>query len=595
MTTYTPPLKDMEFVLRNLAGLDDITRLPGFEECSTDLVGSVLEEAGRIASDVLAPINQDGDKTGAQRVDGAVKTAPGWSGAYQTLVDGNWIGLSSPQEFGGMGLPGVVNAAVSEMWQSANMAFSLCPMLTQGAINAIESCASHELKELFLPKLASGEWAGTMDLTEAGAGSDLGAIRTKAVKNGDHYLISGQKIFITYGDHDLTSNIIHLVLARTPDAPPGVKGISLFIVPKIKVDAQGNLLEPNDVECVSIEHKLGIHASPTAVLAYGDKGGAVGYLVGEENRGLEYMFVMMNHARLNVGLQGLAIAERAYQQARAYAGERIQGKPVGSASRTPIVDHPDVRRLLMEMKSEIEAMRGLAYVAAAALDRAEASPDEGTREEAKRFAELLNPIVKGWCTERGIDIASKGVQIHGGMGYVEETGAAQHLRDARITTIYEGTTAIQANDLVNRKILRDGGQSLRALLTEVADLATELARDNDPLLTDIGASLTTSVEDARKATTWLLETAPTDARQAAAAGVPLLMLLGTVLGGYQLARAARLSTARAGDAGADQDFLATKVKTAWHYAEVFLPRSASLAAAVIRGSRTVMSLSPEQL
>ncbi|MDR3441299.1 acyl-CoA dehydrogenase [Telmatospirillum sp.] len=589
MTRYVPPLKDMEFVLRNLAGLDAITRLPGFEECSADLVTSVLDEAGRIATDVLAPINQTGDRQGANLQDGTVKTAEGWAAAYKTLVDGNWIGLAAPTEYGGMGLPGVVNAAVGEMWQAANMAFTLCPMLTQGAINAIESCASEALKEQFLPRLVSGQWAGTMDLTEAAAGSDLGAIRTKAVRNGDYYLITGQKIFITYGDHDLTENIIHLVLARTPDAPAGIKGISLFIVPKIALDGETALAGGNDVQCVSLEHKLGIHASPTAVLAYGEKGGAVGYLVGEENHGLEYMFVMMNHARLNVGLQGLAIAERTYQQARAYAFERIQGKPIGCPPGTAIVDHPDIRRLLMDMKAEIEAMRGLAYVAAAALDRTEAETDPAAREEAKRLAELLNPIVKGWCTERGVEIASMGVQIHGGMGYAEDTGAAQHLRDARITTIYEGTTAIQANDLINRKILRDEGKTLRQVLTEVAALAVDLEQRNDPLLKDIGAALTQAANDAEQATAWLLATAGQEPRQAAAAAVPLLLLLGTVLGGHQMARAASLTT------GADADFLQTKKKTAWHYAETILPRSSSLLAAVTRGARTVMALSPEEL
>ncbi len=595
MTTYRPPHQDMAFVLHDLAGLDDIALLPGFEDSTADLVQSVLEEAGRIAEEVLAPLNQSGDQQGTRRENGVVKTPDGWDRAYRTLVEGNWIGLSCPTEFGGMGLPGAVNAAVNEMWQAANMAFSLCPMLTQGAINAIQSCGDAAQKALYLPRLISGEWAGTMNLTEAAAGSDLGAIRTKAVRRDDHYLLTGQKIFITYGDHDLTENIIHLVLARTPDAPPGVKGISLFVVPKILTDAEGKPVRPNDVHCVSLEHKLGIHASPTAVMSFGDRDGAVGFLIGAENRGLEYMFVMMNHARLNVGLQGLAIAERAYQQARAYALERIQGKPIGCPERTSIADHPDVRRMLMGMKAEVEAMRALSYVAAAALDRAHAHPDPAGRDAAKRYAELLNPIVKGWCTERGVEIASLGLQVHGGMGFIEATGAAQHLRDARITTIYEGTTAIQANDLVNRKILKDGGATLRHCLAEVSDLARTLSGQNDLLLKDIGDALGKATAEALQATAWLLETAAEDPRQTAAAGVPLLLLLGTLLGGHQMARAAQLAAGRSTDPACDQAFYQAKLRTAWHYAETILPRGSWLLAAITRGSRTVMSLSRAQL
>ncbi len=595
MTTFCPPLRDIAFVLHDLAGLPDIGLLPGFEESTPDIVQSILEEAGRIASEVLAPLNQPGDRQGIRRENGVVKTADGWSQAYRTLVEGNWIGLSCPSEFGGMGLPGVVNAAVGEMWQAANMAFSLCPMLTHGAINAIRFCGSAEQKALFLPRLISGQWAGTMDLTEAAAGSDLGAIRTRAVRQDKHYRLFGQKIFITYGDHDLADNIIHLVLARTPDAPSGVKGISLFIVPKILVDAAGQPIGPNDVHCVSLEHKLGIHASPTAVMAFGDKEGAVGYLIGEEHRGLEYMVVMMNPPRPNVGLQGLAIAERAYQQARAYALERYQGRPVGCTERAPIADHPDVRRLLMGMKAEVEAMRALSYVAAGALDKAHAHADPDERDAAKRIAELLNPIVKGWCTERGVEIASSGLQIHGGTGYVEATGAAQHLRDARITTIYEGTTAIQANDLVNRKILKDDGKTLRRILADVSDLARDLARGDDPMLADIGKALGLAAADAERAIDWLLGIAAEDPRQAAAAGVPLLLLLGTTLGGHQMARAARLAAERTGAPTGDRAFYRTKLATAWHYAETILPRTSWLLSAIVRGSRTVMALPADQL
>jgi 3-(methylthio)propanoyl-CoA dehydrogenase len=595
MSAYVPPLRDIEFVLRELAGLPELAELPGYEEASPDLVGSILAEAGRIAQEMLAPLNQSGDKQGARLGEGGVKTADGWREAYQVVAEGNWTGLPFDAEFGGMGLPGVVNAAVAEMWQAANMAFTLCPMLTQGAANAIGECASAAQKAAFLPKLVSGQWCGTMNLTEASAGSDLGAIRTKAVKAGDHYRITGQKIFITYGDHDLTENIIHLVLARTPEAPPGVKGISLFIVPKFLVAADGSLGVRNDVQCVSLEHKLGIHASPTAVMAFGEQGGAVGYLVGEENRGLEYMFVMMNHARLNVGIQGLGIAERAYQQALAYARERVQGKPVGQERVSPIIDHPDVRRMLMTMRAKIEAMRALAYVAAAGLDKAARHPEAERRAEAKRIAEFLNPIVKGWCTELGVEVASLALQVHGGMGYIEETGAAQHYRDARITTIYEGTTGIQANDLVNRKILRDRGETARAVLAEASQLAGELGARNDAVLRGIGTALASGVEDARGALAWLLEAADTDARLPAAAAVPLLGLFGTVLGGHQLARAALIARQRLDAGDGDSAFCEAKLKTAWHYAETLLPQSAGLMTAATRGAQTVMALAGDQL
>ncbi|OIQ94498.1 acyl-CoA dehydrogenase [mine drainage metagenome] len=595
MTAYLPPLRDMDFVLRDLAGLDRVAALPGFEDATPELVGSVLEEAGRIAEEVLAPLNQPGDRQGARLVDGKVRTADGWQAALDTLIDGNWLGLPYAEQWGGMGLPGLVNVAVSEMWQAANMAFALCPMLTQGAVNAIEECGSPEQKAKFLPKLVTGQWAGTMNLTESGAGSDLGAIRTKAVRNGDHYLISGQKIFITYGDHELVENIIHLVLARTPDAPPGVKGISLFIVPKILVNDDGSLGARNDVTCVSLEHKMGIHASPTAVMSFGDKGGAVGTLVGEENRGLEYMFVMMNHARLNVGVQGLAIAERAYQQARAYARERVQGKAIGCAEKGGIVDHPDVRRMLMTMKSQVEAMRALAYVAGAALDVAHRHPDAAVRAQAKVEAEFLNPIVKGWCTEVGNEVASLGVQVHGGMGYIEETGACQHLRDARITTIYEGTTAIQANDLVNRKILRDQGAAARAELAKAQALAAELTAQGDDMLAAIGQSLHAAAAAAGQAVDWLLSAAVEDARLPAAAAVPLLRLLGTVLGGVQMARAAALARRRLDAKEGDPEFLQAKLSTAWFYAESVLPQAEGLLGSITRGTRTVMALHPDLL
>src|SRR5579859_6978191 len=534
MAGYNAPLRDIEFVFNELADLGPILSLIG-EDYTPELVSSVMTEAGKIAEDVMAPLNHPGDKQGAKLENGKVRTADGWQAAYDTLVEGNWLGLPVPQEYGGMGLPWLVNAAVFELWTASNMSFSLCGMLTQGATHAIISCGSDEQKAKYLPKMATGEWAGTMVLTEAGAGSDLGALRTKAVKKGDHYLISGQKIFITYGDHELTPNIIHMVLARTPDAPPGVKGISLFIVPKYLVNDDGSLGARNDVRAVSLEHKLGIHASPTAVMSFGDNEGAVGYLVGEEGRGLEFMFIMMNNARLNVGVQGIGIAERAYQQALSYARDRIQGKALGKSERGPIIDHPDVRRLLFNMKARVEAMRALAYVEAAALDLAEHETTDEKRKQGQLLADFLNPIVKGWCTETGIQVASDGVQVHGGMGFIEETGAAQHYRDARIISIYEGTTAIQANDLINRKLGRDQGAVAKALLADVAKLASSMKKDASAELSSIGKAMEEAHGEALAAIEWVLEAGAHDNRLPAAASVPLLMLLGTVLGGHQMA------------------------------------------------------------
>ncbi|MBY0432407.1 MAG: acyl-CoA dehydrogenase, partial [Rhodospirillales bacterium] len=448
---------------------------------------------------------------------------------------------------------------------------------------------SEELKALFLPRMIVGTWTGTMNLTEPQAGSDLAAIRSRAVPEGDHYRITGQKIFITYGDHDLAENIIHLVLARLPDAPPGVKGISLFVVPKINVDKQGNLLEPNDVRCISLEHKLGIHASPTAVMSFGDQGGAIGYLVGKEHRGLEYMFVMMNHARLSVGVQGLAIAERAYQQARAYAAERVQGKTLGSAdARAAILYHPDVRRMLMTMKSQVEAMRAVAYAGAAAIDRAHRDPEPERRAAFLQRFELLTPIIKGWCTETGVEIASLGVQVHGGMGYVEETGAAQHLRDARITTIYEGTTGIQANDLVFRKVLRDRGAGIGTLIQDMRDLDADLAP-----FPELRGGLAQGVAALSDAVNWLLAT--NDPVLPAAGAVPFLRLAGTVVGGWQMARAALIAQAGLATGEGDRAFYQAKLATARFYAENILPLAQGLAKVVTTGSDSVMALAEDQL
>ncbi len=591
MSGYTAPIRDISFVLDRVVGLPDIAGLPGYEEATPDLVASILEEAGKIAADVLAPLNRVGDEVGAQWADGDVTCAPGWQDAWNALVEGGWNGLPFPADFGGMGLPEVLNLAVQEMWQSSNMAFALCPMLTQGAVLAVENFASDELKAKYLPFMVPGTWTGTMNLTEPAAGSDLAAVRTRAVPEGDKYRISGQKIFITYGEQNLTENIVHLVLARLPDAPAGVKGISLFIVPKFLVNEDGSLGERNDVACASIEHKLGIHGSPTAVLVFGENGGALGEMVGEPNRGLEYMFTMMNHARLNVGLQGLAIAERAYQQALGYARERIQGKPVGwtEAATPPIVHHPDVARTLIGMKARIEAMRGLLYRVAAGHDVAHHHPDAAVRKKAQAEVDLLTPVAKGWSTEMGQDVASFGVQVHGGMGYIEETGAAQHLRDARITTIYEGTTAIQSNALVGRSVLRDKGATFGALLDEVAADATALGAEASTA--EFGGELAAAVGSARAACAWLVQSAGEDARLPFAASVPFLMMTGALVGGQMVGRAA-LAAAKALAAGeADPDgWLAGRVAMATAYAGHVMPQVEAQWQTIRLGSRSVLAI-----
>ncbi len=586
--TYAVPLRDITLAL-DAAGLSTITALPHFQDASADVVESILTEAAKVADTTLAPLNRIGDTQGARLVDGKVVVSPGWTEAWGTLVDGGWNGVSAPAEHGGMGLPELLGLAISEMWQSANMAFALCPMLTQGAVNAVRLYGTDDQKARYLPRMVSGAWTGTMNLTEPQAGSDLAAVRTRAVPEGSAYRISGSKIFITYGDHEMTDNIIHLVLARLPDAPPGVKGISLFVVPKKLVDAEGNVGADNDVACASLEHKLGIHGSPTAVLAFGETGGALGELVGEPNRGLEYMFAMMNHARLNVGLQGLAIAERAYQQAVAFARERVQGKPIGHTGegKAGIIGHPDVRRMLVGMKARIEAMRGLLYEVAAAHDIAHAHPDAAARAAAQRKVDLLTPVAKGWCTETGNAIASDGVQVHGGMGYVEETGAAQHFRDARITTIYEGTTGIQANDLIGRKLLRDKGQALGEFLDAVT--AAGGAMRNEPRLAAIGEALEVTARQVRQAGGWLIEAAARDLRLPYAAAVPFLHLVGLLAGANALARAAVIARTRtAGDDG--DGYHAAKLALADYYVAHILPQAAGHWAAINFGTEALFAV-----
>jgi acyl-CoA dehydrogenase len=596
MSDYNAPLRDMQFVLRELAPFDGVAALPGHEDFSLDLAEAVLEEAGKFATGVLSPLNGVGDRDGARWVDGEVRTSPGWREAYRQFTQGGWNALSCSTALGGQGLPRLLSAMVEEMWNGANVSFALCPMLTRGAIEALELCGSPEQKQTYLPKMVSGEWTGTMNLTEPQAGSDLAAVRTKATPQADgSFRLQGQKIFITYGEHDLTDNIVHMVLARLPDAPEGVKGISLFVVPKFIVHADGSLGARNDVRCVSIEHKLGIHASPTAVLAFGDQGGATGWLVGEANRGLEYMFIMMNAARFSVGLEGIGLSERAYQRALDHARNRIQGTEAGVKSRdkVAIIRHPDVRRMLLLMKSRTEAMRALTAVVASAMDVAERHADAPRRQQAQGFAELMIPIIKGWSTENGVDIASLGVQIHGGMGFIEETGAAQHLRDARITTIYEGTTGIQAADLIGRKIARDGGRVIGGVITDMRAVQAELAGCNDAGLKQLAARLDDGIAALQQAADHIVRTHGSDVRSAAVGAVPFLELFGTVAGGWQMARAALVAQRQLQQGGGDAAFYRAKQLTARFYGDHVLTRAAGLAQTVILGSEAALSMADD--
>ncbi|HEY2022629.1 acyl-CoA dehydrogenase C-terminal domain-containing protein [Paraburkholderia sp.] len=579
MSTYIAPLRDMRFVMTELAGLDALSALPGFEDATPELAEAVLDEAAKFASEVLAPLNQSGDQQGARLSgDGAgVLAADGFAAAYRAFSEGGWSGLSGDPGFGGQGLPELLHAATTEMWNASNMAFALCPMLTAGATEALRQHGADELKSRYLAKLVSGQWTGTMNLTEPQAGSDLAAVRTKAIAEGDHYRLHGQKIFITWGDHDMTDNVIHLVLARMPDAPEGVHGISLFLVPKFLLNADGSPGQRNDVHCVSLEHKLGIHASPTCVMSFGERDGAIGFLVGQPNRGLAHMFTMMNEARQKVGIQGLAIAERAYQQARDYAKERVQGRLASGASAqaVAIIHHPDVRRMLLTMKSQVEAMRAFAYVMAADMDRAHRDPDASERGFRQARVDLLIPVLKGWCTELGVDIASLGVQVHGGMGYIEETGACQFLRDARIAPIYEGTTGVQAADLVGRKLVSDRGAAMTALLAELRELAAALQQNTDEQLAPIGAALATAVQALDDATGWMVDAIAGQREAALASSVDYLMLTGYVCGGWQLGRAALVASKRA-QAQDDVEFHGAKLATARFYADKVLPRANAL-------------------
>ena len=591
---YRAPLRELRFVLDELLGAAQLAACTDFAEYSDELAASVLEEAARFAQDVLDPLNQPGDKEGARWTEQGVVTAPGFRDAYQQFVAGGWPQLGAPPEFGGQSVPQVLATAVQELWASANLAFKLCPMLTHGAVHALELTGSPTQKQQFLPKMISGEWTGTMVLTEPQAGSDLAQVRTRAVPEGksggplgQRFRIFGQKIFITWGDHDMTSNTIHMVLGRIEGAPPGVKGISLFIVPKFLVNEDGSLGARNEARCVSIEHKLGIHASPTCVLAFGDRDGAIGYLVGEPNRGLEYMFIMMNAARLSVGLEGYSVGERAFQRALDWARNRIQGKPPvpQPSGPAPIINHPDVKRMLLTMKSSTEAARALALYAAMQLDLGAHSGDEKQRAAAQARGDLLIPIVKGWCTEIGNEMSGIGVQVHGGMGFIEETGAAQYVRDVRITTIYEGTTGIQSNDLIGRKLGRDRGAAMSALISEMTrDLETPGGANAVAGAT--GKAALDGVALLKAATASMLEKMASRPDMAMAVSVPYLRLCGYVTGGWLMARASAIAARNQG--GPDRDFYEAKLRTGLFYAEHVLPQASALAQIVTKGADSVV-------
>jgi len=599
---YSAPFEDIAFVLNHIVGIGELAEIPLFAHADPETITGVIEEAGRFMSEVVAPLNRIGDTQGSRLgADGSVTTPDGFKEAYARYVEAGWGAVAFPVEFGGGGFPWVVGVVLQELLTSACMSFSLAPLLTQGAIDALIHHGSEQQQHLYLEKMITGEWTGTMNLTEPQAGSDVGALSSKAVPAEDgSYRVTGTKIFITYGEQDLTDQIVHLVLARTPDAPPGTRGISCFIVPKYIPKADGSPGEKNDVTCVSLEHKLGIHGSPTCVLSYGDQGeGAVGYLIGDENQGMRYMFTMMNNARLSVGLEGLALGERSYQQAVSYAAERTQGRAIGAprGAVSPIIDHPDVRRMVLTMRSHIEALRALVYTNAAAIDRAAHHPDEAVRNENRELADILTPITKGWGTDTGVALTSLGVQIHGGMGFIEETGAAQHLRDIRIAPIYEGTNGIQAADLVGRKLAMREGRAVGALIDRMAELAAELASTDDEFST-VGESLADAVGTLRGATEWLAQHGSVNPNDALAGSSPYLEMFGLTLGGWFLARSAVAARGELLEGSQDpnrRSFLEAKVVTARFYVGQILPKVHGLAGAVRGGSDILFELSADAL
>ena len=591
MTDYQAPLKQMRFTIEHLVGFEDVKKLPHFDTVDADTVEAVLEEAAKFASGVLAPINWLGDQQGVSVVNDAVQVPAEFADAYTKFCEGGWPGIAGDPDFGGQGLPKTIAVACDEMWAASNVAFALCPELSQGAILAMDRHGTDELKATYLEKLISGQWAGTMCLTEPQAGSDLSSLTSRAEPKGDRYLITGQKIYITWGDHPMAENIIHLVLARLPDAPPGTKGISLFLVPKFKVNADGSIGEPNDNRPVSVEHKMGIHASPTCVLAFGDKGGAEGFLVGKPNEGLAAMFTMMNYMRLGVGVQGVGLADRSYQKSVSYARERVQGRAPGEKGRVAIIRHPDVRRMLLTMRSLTQASRAVCYYTAACLDRANHGDDAEASAFYQARADLLTPIAKAWCTEAALEATAHGIQVHGGMGYVEETGVAQFYRDARIAPIYEGTNAIQAIDLVGRKLLRDGGATVSAFVSDMRAVDAPLANAGDALAV-VRSALARGLDELVQSSTYILTAEKKDPELISAVAFNYLMLIGTVIGGWQLARGALVATEQLA-AGGDKAFLEAQVVMARFYAEQVLPRCTGYAAAIRAGSGSMMALSAE--
>ena len=583
---YEAPVKDLNFVIKNLINLEDLTKISDYQHFSDDLVDAILEEAGKIGSEVLDPCNLSGDHEGSKRLDsGEVKTPQGYKEAYESLRDGGWFGLEAKEQFGGQQIPVTLSAAVNEIWHSSNMSLALCHLLTQGLIYALQKSASEDQKKFYIPKLASGEWTGTMNLTEPQAGTDLSSIKTKAVKENGHYKISGQKIYITYGEHDLSENIIHLVLAKTPDAPEGNKGISVFIVPKFIPNEDGSIGKKNDVTCLSIEKKLGVKGSPTAVLQFGDNGGAIGYLVGEENQGLNIMFEMMNHARFSVGVQGLAVSERAFQQSKMYAFDRVQGIPIDGKKGDPIIDHPDVLRLASTMKAEVEAMRALAIYGGFALDMTKSSQSDYWELKSS----LMIPIIKGWLTERSLEITSNAIQIHGGMGFIEETGIAQHYRDARILPIYEGTTAIQANDLVFRKTLRDNGKAITDLISEINSEVIEISKSDNKNLKNICQRMSASIDLTKKVINHIVSIS-NNKKRSAVSGVNYLMMLGYVFGGWMMIKTASKSVDLKNKNEMDEEFLNAKISSTMIYFSSILPKIESLSSIILQGDEDVLSM-----
>jgi alkylation response protein AidB-like acyl-CoA dehydrogenase len=583
---YEAPLKDLNFVIKNLINLEELSKIKDYNDFSDDLVDAILEEAGKIGSEVLDPCNLSGDHEGSKiQEDGNVITPKGYKEAYQSLRDGGWFGLEAKEKFGGQQIPVTLSAAVNEIWHSSNMSLALCHLLTQGLIYALQKSASEDQKNFYVPKLASGHWTGTMNLTEPQSGTDLSTIKTKAVKENGHYKIYGQKIYITYGEHDLSENIIHLVLARTPEAPEGNKGISVFLVPKFLPNDDGTIGEKNDVTCLSIEKKLGVKGSPTTVLQFGENKGAIGYLVGEENQGLNIMFEMMNHARFSVGVQGLAVSERAYQQSKMYAFDRVQGTPIDGKKGDPIINHPDVLRLVSTMKAEIEAMRALAIYGGFALDMTKSDNSEYWNTKSS----LMIPIIKGWLTERSLEITSNALQVHGGMGFIEETGIAQHYRDARILPIYEGTTAIQANDLVFRKTIRDNGKSILELINEIKNETENFSKAENNQMKGLCDKMKMPIDTSIKVVEHLVSIS-NNKKRPAVSGVNYLMMLGYVFGGWMMLKTASKSIELKKNPEMDNEFLDAKIATSNIYLSSILPKIESLSSIIMNGDEDVLSM-----